>query len=516
MEQFIKKYDEQIIGALTGFDRLVIRGTLRSLAVTTRMLDYLSAMGVLLKDFGAYVEEQTTILKEASYEAANRLGRPIKYLESSQISKETIAREIAERDGITDGLICILKSIELCMSFQIYRDREKKKLELKPHRRKCLHLYHYWIDPIFGFMNARIQTWFPFSIQVCINGREWLARQMDSLGINYRRSDNCFTWIDNIKEAQTIMDSILRYSWPSILKDIARKLNPAHEKIFDKYTIEYYWSTYQSEVATDVMFKSPSALAEIYPALVRGALNTFSSPDVMRFLGKKMHGNFTGEIMSDFKKRSDGVRVKHRINDNSVKVYDKQGSVLRVETTINNPRDFKVYRTKEGDHEGPRTWCRMRKGVADLHRLAEISQRSNERYLDALASLNTVDTLHQMISPVCQRVIYKKRPVRALRPWSDEDSRLLHIISQGEFILNGFRNRDILTQVSPKCLACPYEKRRAMARVSRMLKVLRAHGLIRKVPRSYRYNLTLKGRKITSAILQYQNITLQQLNKCVA
>ena len=337
--------------------------------------------------------------------------------------------------------------------FQIYRDREKKKLELKPHRRKCLHLYHYWIDP---------------------------------------------------------------NSWPSILKDIARKLNPAHDKIFDKYTIDYYWSTYQSEVATDVMFKSTSALAEIYPALVRGALNTFSSPDVMRFLGKKMHGNFTGEIMSDFKKRRDGVRVKHCINDNSVKVYDKQGSVLRVETTINNPRDFKVYRTKEGDHEGPRTWCRMRKGVADLHRLAEISQRSNERYLDALASINTDDTLQHMISPVCQRVMYKKRPVRALRPWSNEDSRLLHIISHGEFMLNGFRNRDILTHLFPQCLNCPYEKRRAMARVSRMLKVLRTHRFIRKIPCSYRYNLTVKGRKITSAILQCQNITLQQLNKCVA
>lgn len=516
MEQFIKKYDEQIIGVLTGFDRLVIRGTLRSLAVTTRMLDYLSAMGVLLKDFGAYVEEQTTILKEASYEAANRLDRPIKYLESSQISKETIAREIAERDGITDGLICILKTIELCMSFQIYRDKEKKKLELKPHRRKCLHLYHYWIDPIFGFMNARIQTWFPFNIQVCINGREWLARQMDSLGIHYRRSDNCFTWIDNIKEAQTIMDSILRYSWPSILKDIARKLNPAHEKIFNKYTIEYYWSTYQSEVATDVLFKSPSALAEIYPVLVRGALNTFSSPDVMRFLGKKMHGNFTGEIMSDFKKRIDGVRVKHRINDNSVKVYDKQGSVLRVETTINNPRDFKVYRTKEGDHEGPRTWCRMRKGVADLHRLVEISQRSNERYLDALASLNIDQCLRNVITPVCKRMNWKHCPIRGLRPWSVEDLVLLQTINRGEFVINGFRNKDILFLMYPESISYPEHKRRHGNRVTRMIRMLRAHGLIQKVPHTYRYTLTLQGRKITTAILQCQDINLKQLNAMVA
>jgi len=166
MEQFIQKYEEKVIGKLIGFDRLVFRGTLRPLAV------------------------------------AERTSRPIVYLRSSQIRKEAVAHEIAEADNIEQGLICVLTCVEPCMSYEIHRNRQEKKLELRALQRKCLHLYHYWIDPIFGFMNARIQTWFPFSIQVCLNGREFLSRQMDRRDMVYERRENCFSWIEEIQKAQ--------------------------------------------------------------------------------------------------------------------------------------------------------------------------------------------------------------------------------------------------------------------------------------------------------------------------
>ena len=128
---------------------------------------------------------------------------------------------------------------------------------------------------------------------------------------------------------------------------IANRLNPAFNEIFNKYKISYYWTIYQGEWATDVMFKSSAALASIYPQLVRGAMSTFSSPDVMRFLGGKIfNGNFKGEVISSYKKRPEGVRVKHQVNVNSVKMYDKKGSGLRIETTLNDVRDFKVYKNK--------------------------------------------------------------------------------------------------------------------------------------------------------------------------
>ncbi len=145
------------------------------------------------------------------------------------------------------------------------------------------------------------------------------------------------------------------------------------------------------------MFTSPKALASIYPALVRGGISTFSSNDVMRFLGRKLHGNFAEEVVSDYKKRPEGIRIKHRVGANALKLYDKQGSNLRVETTINDPSDFKVFRPKQGEPDGACKWRPMRKNIADIYRRSKISQDSNERYLDALSSLNTDKSLCEIV-----------------------------------------------------------------------------------------------------------------------
>lgn len=516
MNQFIQKYRKKVIGVLSGFDRLVLRGTLRAISYTAGMMNLLYDMDVLLKDFNLYVERTTKLLREASTQEARRLNRPVIYLASSGTRKELIAKKFMKQDGITDGLICLLSCVEPCISYAIRRDREKKKLVMERRQRKCLHLYHYWIDPVFGFMSARIQTWFPFPIQLCLNGREWLSRQMDRVGMKYKRDENCFLRLEDFQEAQSLMDEQLRFAWTQALELIASKINPVHQDIFQRYPVEYYWSVHQSEWATDVLFTSSRALSEIYPQLVRAGIATLSSPDVMRFLGKKLHGNFTGELVSDYKSRPEGIRVKHRAGANSVKMYDKQGKILRVETTLNDPKPFKVFRPLEGNPQGPRDWRQMRKGIADLPRRAHISQASNNRYLDALASLNTEDPILKMIDPVCRTVLRNGRRERALRPWSEEDQLLLKTISRGEFSINGFRNRDVLPHLFPGTISSDDGRRRASSRVTRKLRLLRAHGIIRKVAKSHRYVFTKNGRNIVSAIMKYQTVTLDQLEKAAA
>jgi hypothetical protein len=513
MEQFIQQYQKDIIGHLSGFDRLVLRGTLRALAVKSGMLNYLWHVGVLLKDFGKFVQEKSAQLKAASYAQAQRRKRPILYLSSPKGSKEEIARGIAQKDGIKKGLIGILTAVEPCQTYELVRNRDRKKLELQPRIRKCLFLYHYWIDARFGFMHGRIQTWFPFSVQIYLNGREWLARQMDRLGLRYRRQENCFSWIGKLSQAQALMEEQLRTDWPSVLDEIARRLNPVHEQMLAPYQEDYYWSAHQTEWATDILFKSAARLAKIYPTLVRSAISVFSSKDVMRFLGKKPHGNFQGEVVSHYGHRPEGIRVKHEVNGNSVKVYDKQGSVLRVETTVNNPRDLKVYRAAEGKKCG--SWQRMRKGVADLHRRAKISQACNDRYLNALASIRVDRTLGNVVGSICRPTRWKGRRVRAFRPWSLEDSELLRTISRGEFNLNGFRNRDIRNFLFPG-EHDRETKRRLSGRITHRLRLLRAHGIIRKVPNTLRYALTDKGREITTAIIHTQAIPITKLMELAA
>jgi len=516
VNRFIAKHSDKISGVLSGFDRMVFRGTLRPIAYVEGMKRLLWRQNVLLKEFGPYALRLTQQLKEASLRYAKKQGRPIVYLHSSHTNKEEVALKIAARDKITTGLIAVLTSVEPCSSFEVFRNRDAKRLELVSRPRKGLALYHYMIDPVFGFMNARIQSWLPFTIQICLNGREWLARSMDKLRLSYQRRDNCFTQLSNLKKAQALMNQQLRFAWTKALDKFAHLLNPAHSQMFKGLPLDYYWSLHQSEWATDVMFKDSASLAAIYPSLVLHGITSFSSPDVMRFLGRKVHGAFEGEIISDFKNRPEGIRIKHRVGPNSVKLYDKQGSVLRAETTINGTYDFKVFRPTEGNPNGRKAWHPMRKGIADLQRRAQISQASNSRYLDALASVDTSIPLGVMVGKICQPTQWNNKRVRALRPCSQEDTQLFQIVNRGEFAVNGFRNRDIQNLLFDSKASTPDEKRQRSAQVSRLLRMLRAHGLIKKVNATHRYVLTTNGRDILTAILSAQKITLQQLHRAAA
>lgn len=410
MHEFIAKHQPQILGVLSGCDRLVFRGTLRSIAHVDGMKRYLWANQVLLKDFGAHVEQVSHRLKDASVAAARHAGRPVQYLASSDTDKDSVARQIAANDRITEGLLCVLTCVEPCWSFAIYRNRDTKKLALEPRQLKCLFLYQYSIHPRWGSMYARIQSWCPFSVQIGLNGREWLARQMDAAHVPSVRQDNCFPWIADWSEAQRLMDRQVRTTWPTPLHRLAAALNPAHTAIFHAYPLSYSW----------------------------------------------------------------------------------------------------VYRPKEGDPDGPRPWRVMRRGIADLHRRAEVSRKAAERYLDALASVDDDTTLGELIQRVAQPTHWHRRRVRALRPFSD-DRRLLEGVSRGEFTLNGVRNRDLQRVFFPEPAQTPADARRRSAWVSRRLRLRRAHGLLRKIAGTHRYHVTKAGRTITTAILTALRSTVRQL-----
>jgi len=519
MHEFIARHHDGITGTLSGFDRLVFRGTLRKIAHVGGLKGYLWANDVLLKDFGAHAEAVTEQLKTASLAEAKRQGRPVTYLASREEDKDARARQIATRDGITNGLVCVLTCVEPCWSFDIHRNRETRQLDLVACWRQCLFLYHYWIDSELGWFHARIQTWLPFPVQICLNGREWLARHLDRAGLAYYREGNCFPWIADWAKAQRLLDAQLQTTWPTVLDRIAAALNPAHATILARHPVSYYWSTYQSEWAIDVVFRQAAILRRLYPRLLQHGMTTLGSTDVLRFLGRPTpHGQvpatFAGELTTDLKRREEGVRIKHRLNANSVKLYDKAftrvGSVLRAETTIQEAADFRVYRPIEGAPDGPLAWRKMRRGIADLHRRAEVSRQATERYLDALASIDNESTLGDVLARLGHPTRWRNRRVRALRPLSD-DRPLLATISRGEFTINGVRNRDLQAVFFVTPASTGREARRRSAWVSRRLRLLRAHGLLRKVSGTHRYHLTKIGRRILTAILTALATPVRQL-----
>lgn len=486
---------------------------------------YLSAQHILLKQFGSLVEATSRQVKQATEALAAKAGRPLIYIGSSARSKEETARDIAQRDGVQEGLIGVLSCVEPCRSYSLRGNAQTKRLELQLEWRKCLHFYFYFEHSRFGFMHLRLQSWFPFQIDVCLNGRHWLARQLDEAGVAYRKRENCLVWVEDMAKAQSLLDQQVKLDWTKELEQLLKQCHPNAGRITRPLGLKYYWSVSESEFASDVLFVRPEDLARLYPTLVHHALSSFGSTDVMRFLGRKVPtqsgrvpGQFKGEIISDLKHRPEGMRVKHSLSGNSVKLYDKQGSVLRVETTLCRPQEFRVWRRPEsGGRTGSKSkaWRVLRRGVADMNRRAEVSRASNERYFSALASVSNTVPLFEWTQEVCRPIKRNGRRYRGLNPLAAADRSVLEAVSRGEFSVNGFRNRDVRARLwTGRCDKA--EQTRRTARVGRKLALLRAHGLIRKISGTHRYVLTDKGRTTITALLAACRADVSKLTQLAA
>jgi hypothetical protein len=502
MDAFLSRHQDRILGVLSGCDRVLFRGTLRSISYLDGMERLLASHRIPYPQFSDFVQRVSDRIKQHAQRFAEKHQRPLIYLESPAVSKEDYARWIMERDGIRKGLICVLSCVEPCQTYALRKDRQKKRLLLVSAQRKCLYLYFYFVDREFGLMHVRLQTWLPMSIQVCVNGREYLARRLDRAGIGYEKRDNCFARIDDLPRAQRMMDDLDRRNWTRFLNTYARKVNPWATPGNELKLFDYYWTTRQSEYATDVMFRDKASLAAVYPALADHAIRHFHSRDVMRFLGRRTNIRFSGRAHSQLGHRCEGMRVKHWVEENSIKMYDKEGTVLRIETTINNPRRLKARRMATQKGQRCQAWLPMRKGVVDFQRRAEICRAANGRYLEALGVVGEPSPTRQLLDPVSKRITRRGRPYRALRPIDPQEAKLFAVLTDGKFLLQGFRNADLREKLFPPSRDDPDRRRKESGKISRQLRLLRAHGLIRKVTGTFYYRITKRGHQVMITALK--------------
>jgi hypothetical protein len=504
MDDFIQRHRKNVVGVLTGFDRLLFRGTLRSISYVDALNGFLSAHSILYKDFAAFAQKCTAQIERHVRSIAHRAGRPYQYVAQPSLSKERLARQIASDLGIKEGLICVLAAVEPCATFDIYRDRASKRLRLVNRNRKCRFFYFYFIDREFGLMHVRLQSWLPFSIQVCLNGRSYLARQLVREQIDFVQADNTFTAVTDLKRAQLLLDRLYRRHWIKTLNRWAMRANPLLTTLGLVGDFGYYWSIRQSEIATDVMFRDRASLQAIYPTLCHHALEHFHSRDVMRFLSGHARGAFAREVVTDKQERIEGVRIKHTVNHNSIKMYDKHGSVLRIQTTINNPVSFQVLRGDPAGGAAALTWRPMRKGVSDIDRRVTVSLAANERYLQALAVVGETTPSHRILDAVSTRVCRQGAHYRALRPASPQEAGLFEAILAGEHLLDGFSNRQIQARFFPSPARHERERHRRSASISRWLRLFRVHGLIQKLGKHRRYRVTSWGQTVMTTALTFR------------
>lgn len=479
---------------------------------------WLTKIGAKVTEFTQLVDGWRERLIARTKRDAEAAGRPVQYLAGFE-RKEDLVQKIRNKQGVAEnGLIAVLSTVEMTNSFDLYRRKDQEAGKLVRRPRKCLHYYFYFDDGRFGLTQVRLSTFFPFDCHVLINGREWLTRQLDAQDIGYLRRDNCLVSVADFAAAQKLLDQQVRIDWPGQLSRVLRRAHPLHAEFFggDGH-LDYIWTSEQTEWATAILFQDAASLTNLYPQLLRRGIETFQSPDVLRFLGRKLpahggvNGHFAGEVRTDLKRREEGVRIKHRAGKNTVKMYNKQPTVLRVETTLNDAGDLKSYRRADGDPESPRKWRPLRKSVADLPRRAELSQASNDRYLEALAAVSPETPLKELTDKLCQPITVHGRRHRGLRPLDPSEAKLLAAIASGEHLISGFRNRDLRQALfgDTDDAVC---RRRQAGQITRRIALLRAHGLIKKIPHTMRYQLTTAGAQALPALIALPETTLARLS----
>ena len=517
MDTFMDRYQSEVKGAISGWDRLAFRGTIRWLASAEGLASYLSCSGILLKSFRGWATALTARVRRSCKEVAEGLGIRIEYLRSSSTDKEAFARRIAQENGIQEGPICMLSVVEPSFSPTVVGNGKSRRLEVAMRPRRCVWLYFYFNDAEVGFGHVRLASWLPFTIQGCLNGRHWLERSLMKEGIGYVKQDNCFRAVENVAHAQALADVQLRTDWPGLLNRFANTYFPVMRELLGERPLDYYWSADATEWATDIMFRNTATLDRLFPMLARHGLIVTDSASVMRYLGKipvdaALPPKIAGDVRGDRRRRHEGICVKHRAGRNSVKIYNKAGNVLRTETTINDTRAFKTFRQANDDERREPAWLPMRKGVADLERRARLSHASNERYLAMLAACPTDTTFIEVVGEVCQPTTHNARRVRALNPSAEADLKLLRFLTQGQWAVEGLRNRDLAVWLDPRADELPpQERRRLAARASRLLFILRAHGLIQRVQKTHRYHVTPKGYRVAALMVSTSTVQAEEL-----
>jgi hypothetical protein len=523
MQSFLQRFAVLVAGVLQGFDRLVFKGRLRQLYAPQGMHFLLAANHVACADFKKYSARVTQQLMDGPcVQQAKQEGR-FRYLNSSGIDKEKLARQIATEHRIDQGLVCVLQCVEPCWTFDKVKNDDGFWI-VRGERGKCSHLYHYFIHPHFGWLYLRLQTWFPFEIQIGLNGREWLARQLDRANVKYERSANKFLWIEDWQRAQQLFDEQVQTDWISELDALQQQLHPVHPSHLGKLPAKYNWTGFQTEWATDVAFHSAKELEPLFDRWLRQAFLSYDTVDVLRFFGRSKHSQRVS-----FSKRGcldsatnvhacfEGKRIKHWLQQNSLKMYTHH-NVLRTETTINNPKVIIVERRSETDPQWRPLPRPIRSGVVDMPHRAVVGQQVNERYLEALASLAQTRTIKELAEPLTRRVPEprsqageSRRHLRGLNPLAEQDAELLALLSKPEWMINGLKNRDLVAALYKTKPADGDERRRRSSRVTRLLRLLRAHGLVAKIPHTHRYQVSADARNKIQALLAVRNANPDEL-----
>ena len=479
-----EKYDEALYGVLKCYDRIVISGNLHPLCYAQGMTRYLYAHEIRIFDYATkFADPLRHAVRDNAEAIAKESGLRIEFISNSgSLRKEKRVQQIIEARGDHPGLVHIFSAMERCPAYVPWHNKETHKTYVKRTQSRCLHYYFYFIDEELGLCYLRVPTWCPFRLQFYFNGHNWLAARLRQQGIAFELCDNAFLDIADFDQANELAAQFDVEALHAKLDHLAQTYCP----VVTTLNLEYSWSIMQAEYATDLVFKQQSTLQAIYPHLLETLIQAVKPADIATFLGRKLHGNYQGEMGNRFNVRLLGTRIKHQMGQVTLKMYDKFGIILRIETTVNNVSFFKQYR-KVQHRDGTTTtkWAPMKKTIYSLPALQDLLQAANQRYLKFISDIETPQVGVQKLHQLAETKVDNNRRYKGFNLFTEEDTSLFRLLLHGEFFISGFTNKRLRQHLSDK----------SSSQVSRLLKRLRVHGLVKRVANTYKYYLTAFGVK---------------------
>jgi hypothetical protein len=494
VELLTTRHKDQIVGVLSCYDRILIQGTVPGWCYARGMTDYLYKHQLRIFDYPKWAEPLREELRQNMEQIAADNAVAIEFVRSRKsFRKEDRVKQILEKRGEHPGVVCILSALEPCGSYKPWHDKTSHQTYLKPDDGKCLHYYVYFLDEELGLCSLRVPTWCPFRLQFYCNGHSYLARQMSQRHLEHRALDNAFGWIADFQQAQKLANEFGVERLHRKLDGLADRYCP----VVKRYGLSYHWSLDQVEFATDIVFRQQSDLQAIYERLTRTAIHTVKPDNIATFLGRKLNANYQDEMGNRFNTRIEGTRIKHTMGPVSIKMYDKFRLILRIETTVVNVSFFKHYREVE-HKDGTRSmaWAEMKKSIYSLAPLRDLLLAANRRYLEFISAIEDDRAGTDKLNKLSQAAEANHRSYRGFNFFDPEDEDLFQSLGSGEFNISGFQNKDLRRRVKGK----------NTGQISRLMKRLRTHGLIKKIGKTYKYYLTALGKQVIALGLKLKNL----------
>lgn len=493
---FEERHASKIAGSLGCFDRVVLSGTFPDISHAGALTHYFYERSIRIFDLTQWAKPLADQLRTRAEALAAEHGLSVEYISKKNFRKEDRIAEILKARGDAPGLVHIFSAPERCSRFVPWHDKVSHRTGFKSASGKCTHFYFYFIDADLGLCFLRVPTWAPFRLQFYFNGHNLLARRLRRATATFTLQDNAFTAIDNFEAAQREASAFI---------DI-RKLHRKLDQIVADYCPALtafqrgiHWSISQLEYSVDLLFKKSADFLPLYQNLTRTAIHAIKPEHIATFLSRTVHPLSKQEMGGDLTTQIQGTRIKHFMGPVAIKLYDKFGTVARVECTANNVCFFKHHR-EVVHRDGTSTFkvAPVKKSIYSLPILAALMRAACIRYLNFLGSIDDPTSGLRNVEKISTPVRQDERSYRGFNLFDPNDLQLFHALSRGEFCISGFRARHVRAHMPSF----------SQSQITHLLKRLRVHGLIKKIGRTFKYYLTKLGTTAITAALKLRHLVV--------